>query len=573
MSNLPKSVRLLDARRLTGINVVWAEPSAVLDIAVAHGEQSEALFKAWSEAVVPMLDALEWPETQYTYYQFKAGISIALAAPIDRLYAAVEIAEWALSAACRQYSIELHADDIPSTASFSTARDRLHALAEEERYTPTLDLQAAAASNGKTFLWDDDEVSLGLGRYSESWPARSIPSEPDWSKFRDIPVALVTGTNGKTTTVRLATRMLRAADHNVGLSSTDWIGVNDRIIDRGDYSGPGGARTVLRQTDVDVAILETARGGLLRRGLGVDRADVALITNIAEDHLGDFGSQDLGELLELKWLVTKALGSEGIAVLNADDPLLVAKSDALAQSIVWFSTIAENPVIARHVSGGGMALTVLDGNLGFWRDQQWTALAAIKDIPITMGGIARHNVANALAASALCLALSVPNAAVIEGLCGMQLNDNPGRCNLYAVDGYEVLLDFAHNPDAMEALFAIAQGRPANRRILCFGQAGDRTDAQISALAKAAWAIGLDRIVISELGDYRRGRDSGEVFALLKNTLLDEGAELDEIAHYDTEAESLADAMQWAAPGDLVIMLALSSARELTEVLQQAAAN
>ncbi len=198
----------------------------------------------------------------------------------------------------------------------------LLASAEEEANLDLMALIADAKQHGKTLLWDDDEVSIGLGSGSETWAVRETPDDLDWDKFHDVPIGLVTGTNGKTTSVRLATHIARAAGKNVGLSSTDWIAVNDRVIDRGDWSGPGGARAVLREQDVDIAILESARGGLLRRGLGVDRADAALITNIAEDHLGDFGSQNLAELLDIKWIVSRAVRKSGPLILNADDALL-----------------------------------------------------------------------------------------------------------------------------------------------------------------------------------------------------------------------------------------------------------
>jgi UDP-N-acetylmuramyl tripeptide synthase len=168
-------------------------------------------------------------------------------------------------------------------------------------------------------LWDDDFVSIGLGKGSETWKVREIPDAPEWDRYHDVPVGVVTGTNGKTTTVRFATHILRGTNRSVGLSSTDWISVNDRVIDRGDWSGPGGARNVLRERDVDVAILETARGGLLRRGMGVARADAALITNISEDHLGDFGSRNLDELLAIKWVVSRVVRSQGHLILNAED--------------------------------------------------------------------------------------------------------------------------------------------------------------------------------------------------------------------------------------------------------------
>jgi cyanophycin synthetase len=427
----------------------------------------------------------------------------------------------------------------------------------------------AAQENGKTLLWDDDEVSVGLGSGSRTWPVRDIPEINDWKQFHDVPVGLVTGTNGKTTTVRLATNIVRASEQSVGLSSTDWIAVNDHVIDRGDWSGPGGARAVLREREVDVAILESARGGLLRRGLGVDRANVALITNIAEDHLGDFGSQSLDELLAVKWIVARAVSDAGRLVLNADDSLLTGKSSEFDGEIVWFSLDADNATIKACTDAGGLVF-ILDGDeLTKIEDGNRELICRSHEIPITLGGVARHNVANALAAAALTWCLGIPLTHIRGGLMSMEQDENPGRCNVYDLDDYKVLLDFAHNSAAMHALFDMAHAIPAERRVLCFGQAGDRPDDLIREMTRDAWAIDLDRVMISELAEYHRGREHGDVFAVIRDELLNCGATSEQIEHFDEEIDAFAAAMAWARPGDLIIMLALGGAAPIQERLRE----
>ena len=349
--------------------------------------------------------------------------------------------------------------------------------------------------------------------------------------------------------------------------STDWIAVNDRIIDRGDWSGPGGARNVLRQQDVDVAILETARGGLLRRGLGVNKADAALITNIAEDHLGDFGSQNLQELLDVKWIVSRAVERGGVLILNADDDLLVGKSREFPGEIVWFSLQAHNPVVDAHLRAGGKAYLQDDGILYRAQGAAREAICATHDIPITLGGAASHNVANALAAAALTGQLGMTLQNISDGLCSMSQDSNPGRCNVYDVNGVKVLIDFAHNPHAMQALFDMAGALPAERRLLAFGQAGDRTDALIRELAESAWSIGLEAVHVAELEQYHRGRSHGDVYAIIRDELLRCGARAEQIHHFELEMESLDAALGWAKPGDLIIMLALGGSAPVIEKL------
>jgi hypothetical protein len=255
-------MEFLDARRLTGPSLLFDGHGSILDVACSRDE-AERLAPVWRKHVERMLAELGWNDAGFATARLAGGVSLAFTAPIDALYAASAINEWAWS----ECDHEFNGADAPDFASALTGiRD---AIAEEAN--PALvELEAQAAVHGVTMLWDDDEVSLGLG-------TRSL----DWDRFRDIPTALVTGTNGKTTTVRLATHILRAAGHTVGMSSTDYIAVNTKVIDRDDWSGPGGARNVLRHKEIDAAILETARGGLLRRGLGVYAANAAAITNIS----------------------------------------------------------------------------------------------------------------------------------------------------------------------------------------------------------------------------------------------------------------------------------------------------
>ena len=546
-------MEFLDARRLTGPSLIFDGPACILDVACTP-EEADRLIPVWAEHVSRMLEALDWPSAEFASVKLQGGVSMAFTAPIDQLYAGSEINEWAWAASA--YELGVSSDE----PDFDESLDTLRKSADEESNVELMWLIDEAAAHGKTLLWDDDFVSLGLGRGSETWAVREIPDAPDWERYHDVPIGVVTGTNGKTTTVRFTTHILRQSDQNVGLSSTDWIAVNDRIIDRGDWSGPGGARNVLRQQDVDVAILETARGGLLRRGMGVERADAALITNISEDHLGDFGSQNLDELLAIKWIISRVVRDNGRLILNADDHRLVEKSKDYDGDLVWFSLDAGNRLVGQHIEAGGVAF-LLDGDeLRKFENGTYELICRSADIPIALGGAARHNIANALSAAALAYCLGASLEDIASGLTTMQQDGNPGRCNIYDLDGIKILVDFAHNPAAMSTLFDMARAIPAKRRTLCFGQAGDRTDSLIRELARDAWAIGLDRVEVSELAAYHRGREHGDVFAIIRDMLLELGADDAQIVHNEEELESLQDAIDWAQPGDLVIMLALGGA-------------
>jgi UDP-N-acetylmuramyl tripeptide synthase len=552
----------IDARRLTGPSLLWNKPGTILDVRCTE-EEARALIPFWENKIHQMLAAVGWEKEVTTSWPLSEGVSLAFSAPIDALYAASEINEWAWACCDSEFNGAQAPDFDESVARFKKE------IAEEAN-PALMKLGAAADERDVTFLWDDDEASVGLGNGSITWPVRELPGpgDIDWTAVHDIPIGLITGTNGKTTTVRLAAHIARAAGKNVGLSSTDWIAVNDRIIDRDDWSGPGGARTVLRQRDVDFGILETARGGLLRRGLGVTTADAALITNIAEDHLGDFGSQNLNELLNVKWIVSHAVEASGSLVLNADDDLLVGKSAEYPGKIVWFTLNPDNATVRNHVANGGMAFVLDADDLMCVEGEASEVICNCADIPITLGGAAGHNTANALAAAALTRCLGISIADIRAGLPSMSQEENPGRSNVYTIADFKVLVDFAHNPAAMRALFNMARALPAKRRLLAFAQAGDRTDVLIRELARSAWAIGLDEIIVSELEKYARGRSKGEVYELIKDELIECGAREAQIRHFMEETESLDAALEWAEPGDLVIMLALGARDEIQDKLK-----
>ncbi len=554
-------MEFLDARRLTGPNLFGPGPGAILDVRCTPDE-ARALIDSWEKHIGRLLDALGWENVPALHRQFIGGVSLVLPARIDALYTASAVTEWAYA---------LCAADLTGSAApdFDTTLAATRQATEAEANPPLLALEDTATARETAFLWDDDEVSLGHGRYSHCWPIDALPSPESlkWTQYRQVPVALITGTNGKTTTVRLAAHILRDTGKTVGMSSTESISINELIVERGDWSGPGGARAVLRNSDVEIAILETARGGLLRRGLAVTEADVALITNVAEDHFGDFASQSLDELLDIKWIVSKAVAKRGTLVLNADDALLVARSNTHAGRIDWFSLDAGNTFLKGGTAKGCRALVLSGEDLVMIDKGQRQVVCRVSEIPITLQGAAHHNIANALAAAAVTLRLGATLEQVRAGLKTMSPQKNPGRSNLYDVQGFRVLVDFAHNPHAMRALFVIARSLPANRRILCFGQAGDRTDEQIRELARSAWAIGLDRIVISELAAYARGRGPGEVHAILRDELQRSGAHSDQILYFEKESESFDAALQWARPGDLVILLALGGNAQVHEKL------
>jgi len=546
-----------DSRRLTGPNLLSDRAGAVLDVALPE-PQAEAAIAAWTDAVGTMLRAIDWSAEEIRVRRFAGGANLAISAPIDALYAATEVTEWALAAA----NAVLAGTPIPDLAQAGT---RLRQLIDAERRPAVLALSRAASSRGVTFLVDEALVSVGTGTGVRCWPVAEAPSPEavEWSAVHDVPTVLVTGSNGKTTTVRLLAAILSTAGKVPGFCCSDSVSVGDESLAEGDWSGPGGARMVLRDPRVQVAVLETARGGILRRGLAVRRADAAIVTNIAADHMGEFGVSDLESLAETKLVVRRALGTGGRLVLNADDPVLVRHGVAGQTPIIWFGLTPGNPVFHAHLRAGGEAALLEEDRLILAREGQRFPLARLADLPMTLGGAARHNIANALGSAALAAGIGVPPDVIAAGLTAFRggPNENPGRLNLFSVGGVTAVVDYAHNPHGMTALVASVAALPATRRLILMGQAGDRDDQALRALARSAWPFAPDRIVLKEMAQYRRGRAPGEIGGIMREEFLRMGATPETITEADSEFAAVHEALAWARPGDL-LLLTVHSDRE-----------
>jgi cyanophycin synthetase len=528
-------------------------------------EQAERFANVWRQQARRLLDAVGWTEETTQVRPFPGGASLAVSAPLDGLYAATEIVEWAWDSTCAVLAGE-------AEPGLEDVVARLGGEIAEEANPPLVALKAAAEDRGVTFLHGDELASVGLGTGARVWVEGELPplGRIDWAEIHDIPVGLVTGTNGKTTTVRLAAAIVAAAGRTPGLCSSDWVRAGDEIIAEGDYSGPGGARLAVRDRRVEVAILEVARGGLLRRGLPLPQADACLITNVAADHFGDYGIHDLDSLVEAKFVLARAVKPEGRMILNADDPKLVARAAGYPGRISWFGLSPDNEVIRAWTGDGGEACYREGGHLVRARGAEITPIVALDDVPLALGGAAKHNLANALAAIALTSALGLPPVAMAAGLASFTggAKENPGRGNIFEIGGVSVLVDFAHNPHAIAALVEMLPALPAERRLILLGQAGDRSDEDIRDLTRKVWASQPEHIVVKEMTKHLRGRAPGEVTALISHELERLGAPQDRIGHAASELEAVHQAFDWAKPGDLLVLLLHAERDTVLELLE-----
>lgn len=553
-------MRLLDSRRLTGPNLLSNYSGAIIDVELFDNEV--AVINGFEKYLRALLNTLDWRDEKIFIRHYTQGASVAISAPADCLYAATECLEWVWQSVVNFHENQIEPDLV-------NASKHLRQVIIDEKNADVMRIIDWANQSKVMVLRDDDYISLGYGKYSQTWPIDKLPDirTLNAQSYKNIPVAIVTGTNGKTTSVRLASHIMRAANNVVGISSTDGIAVDNDVLDTGDYSGPGGAREILRDKRVDVAILETARGGLLRRGLAIDKADAVLITNVAEDHMGDFGVKTIEQLADVKWIVSRCVATKQNAakdnrklILNADDALIVARANASDFNIAWFSINPNNPLVQAQIKHGGSACTIEDGRIILYGQANGQAtrhdLLSIADVPITLNGAAEHNSYNVLGAILLCYQLGASVDEIKSGLVSFSTQDNPGRCNLFEINGAKVLVDFAHNPHGIGALLQMTEKLPATRKLLLIGQAGDRSDDDIRALVDMAVSTSaFDKVIIKSMSKYARGREENEVVDILYKQFIKCGLAADKVDIIACELEAVKSAVDWAQQGDLLILL------------------
>ncbi|HEY5541302.1 MAG TPA: cyanophycin synthetase [Coriobacteriia bacterium] len=368
----------------------------------------------------------------------------------------------------------------------------------------------------------------------------------------DIGIIAVTGTNGKTTTVRLTAHIMGTAGYNVGMTTTDGIYVCDHLIAEGDMSGPYSAQVVLRDPLVDCAVLETARGGILRSGLGYKSADVGVVLDVAPDHLGLKNIRDINELAKVKAVVAEAVREGGTTVLNADDPLCVDMTQYCRERVVFFSLHATNPVVLEHVDRGHAAVVCEQDYVAILENDHFIPLARVVDIPLTLEGRAVFNIRNALAATAAAFALGVSAENISRGLTSFLPStlQTPGRVNLKRIAGVDYLLDYGHNAHAYRALLSLVKQLGDRRRIIVFDAVGDRRDEDIEEICRLVVPV-FDAAFLYEADDLR-GRAPGALMDLQMRFLTASGLDAAAIEKVPAEPDAIRRASEIAKPGDLV---------------------
>ncbi len=448
--------------------------------------------------------------------------------------------------------------------------DRARLIAEA-----ALDLALRSVSPGRRVRLTGTQTRVVV-RWAERIDAAGVTA-PNWIRdaARRIPVVSITGTNGKSTVTRLITHILLRAGHHVGTTTSDGILVDERLVDAGDWTGPGGAAAILRRSDVDVAVLETARGGLVQRGIGYESNEASVFTNVSPDHLDLGGIHTLAELTEVKSTVCRITRADGWVVLNADDPYVAAVARRVRAKVAWFSMdLPGATVLARHRAAGARAYALADGHMVAHEDGAAVPFLAITDLPVALGGHAPHNVANALAAAAGARALGATLAQIADGLHDFRPSAalSPGRMNLFALGRRTVIVDFAHNEAGTEAILGVAEavgaGRGAAPVTAIIGTAGDRPDDTLRGIGRIA-AGRAQRLAVKETRTYLRGRAADDVVRLLREGLAEGGANLDDVPVYETELAALAAELSGPDEPRVVVLFCHEQRDEVFALLAQ----
>ncbi|KAB8044255.1 Mur ligase family protein [Janthinobacterium aquaticum] len=485
-------------------------------------------------------------------------------------YACEPVAEAALDTALAmlQALADGHAPD-PATrlAAFQQLAQR-HAESDAVRQ-----LRADAQQRGIPLLEREGSRMLQLGWGSAQRRVRRDQAghaNPD-SLFGNgngrIPVIAITGTNGKTTTTRLIGHAIAGTGARVGMTTTEGVIINGQMVSEGDCTGYQSARKVLASPDVDFAVLEQARGGILKRGLGFDRSDVAVVLNVSADHLGMDGVETLEDMARVKQVVANTAAR--VLVLNAEDAHCVAIGRQAREhvEIFYFSLDAENPELVRHLAAGGRALYLQEQTMVLADGRRHLALCDAHRLPVTLAGAARYNIANALAAASALVAAGVKRSAIVAGLASFvsDARSNPMRSNIIDVAGITVVFDFAHNSAAYTALAGMARHLATGKLVGVVSAPGDRRDEDLRQIG-AVCAAGFDHLVIYE--SENRGRQQGDTARLLAQGAREGGA-LHGRLHCKLDVHrAIRFGLAMCEPGDVMVFGCASSLSELIEAIR-----
>lgn len=508
------------SRRLVGPNLFFKETGTVLDVPLTYDK--EKLTDLFYQEAKRILPELGWVDIKIAHKFFNNGVRFAMTAPVDITMPACDVIDF----------IWLSVREYVENGEFKTiekAKNTLLPLIETDKNLTYCKLHELAKSKGLNAFRDKNKAYIGSGTGCYEFDlVRDTLESIEWSKIYDIPAVIVTGTNGKTTTIRLTDFICRFAGKLTGYTSTDWVKVNDELVDEGDYSGPTGHQFVLTDKKVEVALLESARGGLLKRGLIESYVNAAAVTNVSADHLGEDGIETVAELAEAKSIVFRTMGQNSHAIINLDNSYMKGKFDDLNCHKIIVTQNPDEHDMGYYLAKADYACIVEDGKFIWVKNNQRTIILDIQDAPITVNGFAKHNIENTMIAIALSFKLGIEFTTIAAALKEYK-NDpkvNRGRANVFEWDNKVAVLDYAHNEASIDALLSMMKAYDkGGKTYLMIGTTGDRKYL-ISPINDIILKYGIDFIVLKETSKYLRSAEFMELPLSIRKDLNDKGYDI-----------------------------------------------
>ena len=552
------------SKRLVGPNLFFNSTGTVLDIPLVENQLQ--VITLLEKEIHRILILLKWNNIVIKHKVYNNGIRVAFTCPYDITLASCDVIDYAWQ------SVRLFL----MTNKYENDRDILDTLSpiiKAEENLKLREVYTEAQARSLNMFYDNGVITIGSGKYAYQANLSSLDiSSINWKLIRDIPIVLVTGTNGKTTTVRLTNALCQSAGLSVGYCSTDWVKINGDIIDKGDYSGPSGSKYVLTNRNIDVAVLEVARGGLCTRGLGNTNVTASTVSNISVDHLGMDGIETLQDLCEAKSIVYSAVETTGHAVINLDDKYILNRyeSEKIKGKKIFFSQKLSDSEIAKYLNIASYVCFIKDGFFTLKTSTNETKIIRVNDVPITFKGYAKHNIENVLNAIILAIELGCSISDISRGLLEYQhtSNENLGRSNIFKLNGATVILDFAHNVAGLDAILNMSKVYNPKSLKLMWGQTGDRL-FMVDQMAKVTAHHAPEVMVINEIANFLRGATIGEVPKFIDNSLKRYGYPESSIIHVDDEMSGVHYLLKDLREGDVCILCVHENIEGVIEVIKK----